>query len=83
VANLRHRYQRPETSEEESLPLDTICTILTRQSTRAQKGRNVFSAEVDPKTLVAEARRLGFPPERIQVLDWDMGKGAYNTTIEM
>src|SRR5262249_51766555 len=22
------------------------------------------------------------PPERIRVLDWDMGKGAYNTTIE-
>ncbi len=82
MANLRHRYQRPETPEEESLPLDTICTILTRQSTRAQKGRNVFSAEVDPKTLVDEARRLGFLAERIQVLDWDMGKGAYNTTIE-
>ncbi len=84
MATLRHRYQPPEDSSagEDTLPLDTICTILTRQSTLAQKGRHLFSAEVDPQTLVAEARRLGYPPERILVLDWDMGKGAYNTTIE-
>ncbi len=84
MATLRHRYRRPETSspEEECLPLDTICTILTRQSTIAQKERNAFSAEVDPADLIREAGRLGFPSERIRVLDWDMGKGAYNTTIE-
>jgi len=29
-----------------------------------------------------QAERLGFARERIRVLDWDMGIGAYNTTIE-
>jgi hypothetical protein len=81
---LRHRYQPPEDSDssQDTLPLDSVCTILTRQSTRGQKERNAFSAEVDSRVLVAEAERLGFAPERIRVLDWDMGKGAYNTTIE-
>ncbi|HEY7091603.1 MAG TPA: hypothetical protein VH393_00395 [Ktedonobacterales bacterium] len=80
----RHRYQRPESvnPEDERLPLDTICTILTRQSTFAQGKRNLFSDEVNPDDLVREARRLGFADNNIQVLDWDMGKGAYNTTIE-
>jgi hypothetical protein len=83
MATLRHRYQPPEASSsgEATLPLDTVCTILTRQSTTVQKERNAFSAEVDPKDLLCEAERLGFPPERIQVLDWDMGICAYNTTI--
>jgi hypothetical protein len=80
----RGRYQPPESAnpDEEQLPLDTVCTVLTRQSTVAQGKRNLFSAEVNPDELVREARRLGFTDERIQVLDWDMGIGAYNTTIE-
>src|SRR6476620_1588451 len=84
MARLQHRYQPPDslTPDQDILPIDSVCVILTRQSTRAQKERNTFSAEVDPNTLIAEARRLGFADQHIQVLDWDMGKGAYNTTIE-
>jgi hypothetical protein len=63
------------------LPLDTDLTILTRQSTLKQRERNAFSAELNPDELVREGQRLGFPPERIKVYDWDMGMGAYNTTI--
>ncbi|MBA2679958.1 MAG: hypothetical protein H0U76_16370 [Ktedonobacteraceae bacterium] len=80
----RNRYQPPKSSNpyEESLPLDTICTILTRQSTMAQGQRNVFSAEKNPAELIELAVRWGFSPDRVQLLDWDMGKSAYNTTIE-
>lgn len=81
---LRRRYQPPESDrpDDDALPLDTVCTILTRQSTMMQRERNVFSAEVDPSILIGEAKRLGFAPDQIRMLDWDMGKGAYNTTIE-
>ncbi len=80
----QRRYQPPKaaTPEQEQLPLDTICTVLTRQSTSRQKERNLFSAEANPQDLIAEAQRHGFPPERIQVFDWDMGISAYDTTIE-
>jgi len=79
----RHRYRPRERArpEEERLPLDTICTILTRQSTSAQGERNLFSAEVNPEDLVALAERLGFPRDRIRVVDADMGIGAYSTVI--
>lgn len=81
----RHRYRSPKDSdpETESMPLDTICTVLVRQSTLVQKERNLFSAEVNPADLVREAQeRWGFAPEVIQVIDQDMGIGAYSTTIE-
>jgi hypothetical protein len=80
----KNRYQQPNgtTPEHESFPLDTICTILTRQSTVVQGTRNVFSAEVNPQDLVAVAARLGFASERIRVIDADMGIGAYSTVIE-
>ena len=80
----RHRYQRPKPvdPEREQLPIDTLCTILTRQSTVGQAERNVFSAEVNPQDLVAIARRFGFDDEHIRIVDLDMGIGAYNTTIE-
>lgn len=78
------RYQQPSGSnpEQEELPLDTVCTILTRQSTVIQATRNTFSAEMNPQDLVGVALRLGFPLERIRVIDADMGIGAYSTTIE-
>ena len=80
----RNRYQPPKASNpyDESLPLDTICTILTRQSTMAQGYRNEFSAEKNPAELIELAQKWGFSLDQIQVLDWDMGKSAYNTTIE-
>ncbi len=80
----RIRYQPPETGnhDQEQLPLDTICTILTRQSTAEQRQRHIHSAEVNPSVLVDNARRYGFVPERIRLLDWDMGIGAYKTTIQ-
>ena len=80
----RHRYQPPKDAdpEAETLPLDTLCTILVRQSTLLQKERNLFSAEVNPADLVHEAHvRWGFAADSIQVLDKDMGIGAYSTTI--
>lgn len=78
-----HRYRPPNgiRPEEEKLPLDTDLTILTRQSTLKQRERNTFSAELNPDELIREGQRLGFHPERINVYDWDMGMGAYNTTI--
>ena len=80
----RSRYQSLDASnpDHDQLPLDSICTVLVRQSTVKQTVQNTFSAEANPKDLVREAQRQGFSPERIQVLDWDMGIGAYNTTIE-
>jgi hypothetical protein len=80
----RSRYQSPDSSQAEldQLPLDTVCTVLVRQSSVKQTMQNTFSAEANPKDLVREAQRQGFAPERIKVLDWDMGIGAYNTTIE-
>lgn len=77
----QHRYQPPSGAyrENETLPLDTQLTILTRQSTVKQSERNIFSAEMNPKDLVREGRRLGF--EDIKVYDWDTGIGAYSTTI--
>jgi len=81
----RHRYQLPKDTdpEAETLPLDTLCTVLVRQSTLAQKERNLFSVEVNPADLVHEAHvRWGFAADSIQVLDQDMGIGAYSTTIE-
>ncbi len=81
----RHRNRPPEDSnpDAETLPLDTLCTVLVRQSSLVQKERNLFSAEVNPADLVHEAQeRWGFAPDAIQVLDQDMGIGAYSTTIE-
>ena len=71
----KNRYQQPSEAnpEQEQLPLDTICTILTRQSTLVQGLMNVFSAEVNPQDLVAVAMRLGFAEERIRIVDADMG----------
>lgn len=80
---LRHRYQHVERvhPDQEALPLQSICTILTRQSTFVQSERNVFSAEVNPQDLVDDALRLGFALERIRIVDADMGIGAYDTVI--
>jgi len=80
----RHRYPQPNarSSEQDQLPLDTVCTILIRQSTSIQRERNLFSAEVNPDDLVASALRFGFLRERIEVVDADMGIGAYSTRIE-
>jgi hypothetical protein len=80
----RHRYQRHKTRspEQDQLPLDTLCTILIRQSTSIQRERNLFSAEVNPDDLVASALRFGFARERIEVVETDMGIGAYSTRIE-
>lgn len=78
----RRRYRPPSDlrAEDETLPLDTQLTILTRQSTFTQSERNVFSAEMHPQDLVREGQRLGFAD--IRVYDWDTGIGAYSTTIE-
>jgi hypothetical protein len=80
----RSRYQSPEGFQPDfdQLPFDTICTVLVRQSSVKQTVQNTFSAEANPKDLIREAQRQGFAPERIKVLDWDMGIGAYNTIIE-
>jgi len=82
---MRHsRYRSPDHAIllEERLPLDTVCTVLVRQSSAKQAELHVNSAEVNPKDLMREAERQGFLRDRIRVLDWDMGIGAYNTTIE-
>jgi hypothetical protein len=76
-----NRYQ-PPSDEESSLPLDTQCTILTRQSSMVQTRNNIFSADQNPAELIAYAQKRGFSLDQIQVLDWDLGIGAYNTTIE-
>ncbi len=79
----RYRPLNQSNPEQDSLPRDTVCTILVRQSTMQQRERNLFSAEVHPDQLRKEAiERWGFAPERVQVIDWDMGIGAYTTTIE-
>jgi hypothetical protein len=80
----RSRYQQPKRSdpEQDQLPLDTICTILVRQSTMGQTVRHTMSAERNPQDLVAEARRYGFAAEHIRVVEDDMGIGAYSTKIE-
>ncbi len=82
----KNRYQPPDADDpgRDHLPLDTDCTILVRQSARAMQERNMDSAELHPDELVGIARDYwGFAPERIQVIDWDMGIGAYSTTIDM
>jgi hypothetical protein len=47
----RHRYPQPNTRspEQDQLPLDTVCTIIIRQSTSIQRERNLFNAPI--KTL--------------------------------
>lgn len=77
----RRRYPLPSGAhpDDETLPLGTQLTILTRQSTFKQSERNVFSAEMHPDDLIREGQRLGFSD--IQVYDWDTGIGAYSTTI--
>lgn len=47
-----------------------------------QSERNTFSVELHPSELVHLAHNFGFTPNNINLLDWDMGIGAYNTTIE-
>jgi len=72
---MRHsRYQSPDDSKPEldQLPLDTVCTVLVRQSSVKQTVQNTFSAEANPKDLVREAQRQGFAPERI--IDLDVGR---------
>src|SRR6185312_141675 len=78
------RYPSPSATPapRSALPLDTICTILTRQSTKGQGKRNVHSKEKHPDELRRDAQRLGFAEDRIVVLDYDMGISAYSTTIE-
>jgi hypothetical protein len=66
----------------EQLPLDTICTILVRQSTVGQTVRHTMSAERNPQDLVAEAERSGFASANIHIVDDDMGIGAYSAKIE-
>jgi len=80
----RSRYQSPNISspEVDQLPLDTVCTVLVRQSTRSQAGRYLDSAEVNPDVLVQVARRRGFTDSHIRLVEDDMGIGAYSTTIE-
>lgn len=80
----RSRYQQRKQAspEQEQLPVDTVCTILVRQSTMGQTVRHTMSAERNPQDLVAEACRYGFTPERIRVVEDDMGIGAYSTKIE-
>ena len=72
----QRRYQPPNKAADDVLPLTTVCTILTRQSTVRQGERHVFSAEKNPDELRREAVRLGFAEDHITVLDWDMGIGA-------
>jgi DNA invertase Pin-like site-specific DNA recombinase len=80
----QNRYQSPKRvdPDSEQLPLETICTILVRQSTVAQATAHVHSAEVNPNDLIAEAQRHGFPREHIRLVHDDMGIGAYSTRIE-
>jgi hypothetical protein len=81
----RHQYQRRSqiSPEQETLPCETDCTILVRQSTAEQRDRSVFSKETHPDELRWEAiDRYGFAPECVHVIDLDMGIGAYTTTIE-
>jgi len=79
----QHRYQPLDAGhpdDENTMPLDTQLTILTRQSTFKQTEKNVYSTEANPKDLIREGQRLGFTD--IRVYDWDTGIGAYSTTIE-
>ncbi len=78
----RYRPPKRDDPDREQLPLDTICTVLVRQSTAVQATRHIHSAEVNPQDLIAEAQRHGFLVERIRLVDDDMGIGAYSTRIE-
>jgi len=78
----RPRYQPPrrDIAADQALPLDTLCVVIPRQSSLSSGQHHLLSAEKNPEEMVAYARSLGF--ERVEVLGWDMGVGAYRTTIE-
>ncbi len=78
----RPRYQPPrrDAATDQALPLDTLCVVIPRQSSLSSGQHHLLSAEKNPEEMVAYARSLGF--ERVEVLGWDMGVGAYRTTIE-
>lgn len=81
----QRRYASPDGDNHlasDALPLNTVVTILPRQSTKAQRARHASSVEVNPEELRREAERWGFAPDHIRLVEDDMGIGAYSTVID-
>ncbi len=76
------RYLPPDTTPAaETLPLDTIVTVLPRQSKRAGARVNVHSQELADHELIALATAHGYAPEQVRIDKRDMGISANTTTI--
>ncbi len=78
------RYRPPidiASSGNESLPLDTIATIIPRQSKKAGAKNNVHSKELADHELLELATSHGFQPHHVKIDKRDMGISANTTTI--
>lgn len=78
------RYRPPEDLDKltnNSLPLDTIATVIPRQSSKAGERNNVHSQELADDELIALATALGFPEHQVRLDKRDMGISANTTTI--
>src|SRR5579875_758762 len=65
----------------ETLPLDTIVTVLPRQSKRSGAKNNIHSQELADHELIAFATAHGYAPEQVRIDKRDMGISANTTTI--
>jgi hypothetical protein len=67
---------------EETLPLDTLATIIPRQSKKAGAKNNVHSQELADHELLALATAHGFVASHVRIDKRDMGISANTTTID-
>ncbi len=66
---------------DELLPLDTIATVIPRQSSKAGARNNVHSQELADHELIALATSFGFAEYQVRLDKRDMGISANTTTI--
>lgn len=71
----------PSVNDHESLPLDTIATVIPRQSKKAGARNNVHSKELADHELVDLATSHGFASHAVHIDKRDMGISANTTTI--
>src|SRR5258707_13586084 len=67
---------------EETLPLDTLATIIPRQSKKAGAKNNVHSQELADHELLTLATAHGFAASHVRIDKRDMGISANTTTID-